>query len=72
MLSPEYLGGRPIEDLFLYETNNQALSIDDFIKINNNKEGCKLICYFYGGSMTINNFINKYKDQCFRLDLVGH
>lgn len=70
MLSPDYLGSRPIEDLFLYETDNQVLTIEDFIKINSNDEGYKLFCYFYGGYMSTEDFLKKYIDHRFRMNLV--
>lgn len=69
MLNTEDYFQRPIEELFLYETDNSVLTIDDFIKINGNPYGYKLICYFYGGSMTIKNFTSKYNIP-FRLDLI--
>lgn len=67
MAEPEYMGGRPIRDLFLYETENQVLTIEDFIEINS-KEYI-LVCYFYGGLMTVNDFRDKYKIP-FRMDLI--
>lgn len=70
MVDPEYRGGRPIRDLFLYETDNQVLTIDDFIKINSNKGDYELSCFFYGGSMTVDNFIAKY-NMTFRMDLIN-
>lgn len=69
MLDPDYLGGRPIEALFLYEAESSTLTIDDFIKINSNNAGCKMICYFYGASMTVENFTKKYS-MTFRTDLL--
>ena len=70
MTQPECEGGRPIRELFLYETENQILTIDDFVKINSNSRGFEMICFFYGGSMTANNFALKY-NMTFRMDLIN-
>jgi hypothetical protein len=69
MCNPDYLGGQLIEDLFVYESDNQVLTIDDFVKINSSKEGFRFVCYFYGGVMTIEEFTNRYPFR-FRTDLV--
>ena len=56
----------PMQKLFLYETDNQQLTLDDFIEINNINPQFQLVCYFYIGFMNQADVLEKYDPNLFR------
>ncbi len=57
---------KPLEELWLYEGENQQLTLDDFIKINNIDPQFQLICPFYIGYMSQDEVLEKYDRDLFR------
>lgn len=49
----------PMEILALHETDNNPITLDDFIEINKSDQYA-LICYFYIGFMTKDEVLEKY------------
>lgn len=52
--------GLPMQKLFLYETDNEQLTIDDFIAINSKDERYQLIVHFYIGYMSREDALEQY------------
>lgn len=57
---------KPLEKLWLYESENQQLTLDDFIKINSIDPQFQLVCPFYIGYMSQSDVLDKYNRDLFR------
>lgn len=56
----------PLEKLFLYEGENQQLTMDDFVAINSKDPHFQLIYPFYIGYMEQKDIFEKFQRDLFR------
>lgn len=52
---------RPFKELYIYETDNERLTIDDFVKINSNTDGLALMYPFYVGFGEWRELVEKHQ-----------
>lgn len=61
----DVMSGKPLEKLWLYQSENQQLTLDDFISINQIDARFQLVCPFYIGYMKQEDVFDKYDRSLF-------
>ena len=61
----DVMSGKPLEKLWLYQSENQQLTLHDFISINQIAARFQLVCPFYIGYMKQEDVFDKYDRSLF-------
>lgn len=59
--------GQPMQKLWIYESDNQQFTLDDFVKANNLSSHRQLIFPFYIGYMHRDDVLKRYSKDLFDL-----